>query len=82
LESDIDVLLLVDASRQDISERNWQVGNLAAEFLLDYASANNRAYYAIIHAMRAVLTLDGEDFKKHFAVIMRISILFTQFVIY
>lgn len=27
----------------------------------DYASANNRAYYAIFHAMRAVLALDGED---------------------
>ena len=34
--SDIDVLILVDASRQDISARNWQVGDLAAEFLLDY----------------------------------------------
>lgn len=29
----------------------------------DYASANNRAYYAIFHAMRAVLALDGEDYK-------------------
>lgn len=27
----------------------------------DYASANNRAYYAIFHAMRAVLALDGES---------------------
>ena len=35
----------------------------------DYASANNRAYYAIFHAMRAVLALDGEDFRKHSAVI-------------
>lgn len=31
--SDIDVLLLVDASRQDISARNWQVGDLAAELM-------------------------------------------------
>ena len=30
----------------------------------DYASANNRAYYCIFHAMRAVLALDGEDFKN------------------
>ena len=37
----------------------------------DYASANNRVYYAIFHAMRAVLALDGEDFKKHSAVIAR-----------
>lgn len=31
--------------------------------------ANNRAYYAIFHAMRAVLALEGVDFKKHSAVI-------------
>lgn len=42
----------------------------------DFASANNRAYYAIFHAMRAVLALDGEDFKKHSAVIAR----FTQII--
>ena len=37
----------------------------------DYASANNRAYYCIFHAMRAVLALDNADFKKHSAVIAR-----------
>ena len=35
----------------------------------DFASANNRAYYCIFHAMRAVPALDGEDYKKHSAVI-------------
>ena len=35
----------------------------------DYASANNRAYYCIFHAMRAVLALQDMDFKKHSAVI-------------
>ena len=40
----------------------------------DFASANNRAYYAIFHAMRAVLALDGEDFKKHSAVIARFTL--------
>ena len=39
-----------------------------------YASANNRVYYAIFHAMRAVLVLDGEDFKKHSAVIARFTL--------
>ena len=48
--SDIDVLLLVDASRQDISARNWQVGDLAAELLLDYGIVvspivENRDYF-------------------------------------
>lgn len=40
----------------------------------DYTSANNRAYYSIFHAMRAVLPLDGEDFKKHSAVIARFTL--------
>ena len=33
-----------------------------------YLDANNRAYYAIFHAMRAIIALDGVDFKKHSAV--------------
>ena len=37
----------------------------------DYASANNRAYYCLFHAIRAILALDGVDFKKHSAVITR-----------
>ena len=39
----------------------------------DYASANNRAYYCIFHAMRAVLALTGEDYKKHSGVISHFS---------
>jgi len=30
-----------------------------------YKAANNRAYYAIFHAIRALLALDGVDFTKH-----------------
>lgn len=30
-----------------------------------YRVANNRAYYSIFHAMRAVLAFDGYDSKKH-----------------
>ena len=40
----------------------------------DFASANNRAYFYIFHAMRAVLALDGEDYKKHSAVIARFEL--------
>lgn len=39
----------------------------------DYASANNRAYYCIFHAMRATLALTGEDYKKHSGVISLFS---------
>ncbi|WP_278942776.1 HEPN domain-containing protein [Anaerotruncus colihominis] len=35
----------------------------------DYATSSNRSYYAIFHAMRAVLALDSLDFKKQSAVI-------------
>jgi len=34
-----------------------------------YRAANNRAYYAIFHAMRAVLAFDGFDSKKHSGII-------------
>ena len=34
-----------------------------------YKNAANRSYYAIFHAMRAVLALDGIDRKKHSGVI-------------
>lgn len=34
----------------------------------DFKSAANRSYYAIFNAIRAVLALDGVDFKKHSAV--------------
>jgi len=34
-----------------------------------YRSAANRAYYAIFHAMRAVLALDGVDMKYHSGII-------------
>lgn len=128
--SDIDVMFLVDSSRRTIQEKHWQIGEAAAEVLMDYglslrpswrighttmqmpiccpssgmcsgkecvsvpeitlvclsryrlskaaglletaqrdmnakdyASVNNRAYYCIFHAMRAVLALDGEDYK-------------------
>lgn len=35
----------------------------------DYKGSANRSYYAIFHAIRSVLALDGVDFKKHSAVI-------------
>ena len=40
--------------------------NLENQRFLD---ANNRAYYSIFHSMRAILALDGVDFKKHSGVI-------------
>jgi hypothetical protein len=31
----------------------------------DFTSANNRAYYAIFYAIRAVLAMEEVDFKRH-----------------
>lgn len=45
---------------------------VAATALLDdglYLDSANRSYYAIFHCLRAILALDGVDFKKHSAVI-------------
>ena len=44
----------------------------AAENLFEnnmLAHSINRSYYAIFHIMRAILALEGVDFKKHSAVI-------------
>ncbi len=35
----------------------------------DYLAVLNRSYYAIFHAVRATLTLDGVDREKHSGVI-------------
>lgn len=34
-----------------------------------YKQSMNRSYYAIFHAVRSLLALDGVDFKKHSQVI-------------
>ena len=34
-----------------------------------YKTAANRSYYCVFHAIRAILALDGMDFKKHRSVI-------------
>ena len=47
---------MLEAARRELDAESWK-------------SANNRAYYAIFHAMRAILALDGVDFKKHSGVI-------------
>ena len=44
----------------------------------DYASVNNRLYYCIFHAMRSLLALESEDYKKHSAVIARFSALYLK----
>lgn len=49
----------LDRAKQDLSdaEFNYQAHR--------YLNANNRAYYSIFHAIRAVLALEKVDFKRH-----------------
>lgn len=70
---------MLDITRLDLSQYRLEkaeamlhtaIRDMEAE---DFASANNRAYYSIFHAMRAVLALTGEDYKKHSAVIVKFS---------
>lgn len=49
-DSDIDVLVLVDTSRQEILQRNWEIGEIASDLLLDCGIlispiVENREYY-------------------------------------
>ena len=43
-----------------------------------YRDANNRAYYAVFHALRAVLALNGFDSKKHSGIIAEFRRLYVK----
>ena len=65
---------LIDLSRFRIKKAKEMLASAYRDMAADdYASENNRAYYSIFHAMRAVLALDNEDYQKHSAVIARFS---------
>ena len=52
-------LYRLDRAKQDLSDAEFSYKNHR------YLNANNRAYYAIFHAIRAVLATEKVDFKKH-----------------
>lgn len=70
---------MLDITRLDLAQYRLEKADLMLHTAIrdmeaeDFASANNRAYYSIFHAMRAVLALTGEDYKKHSAVIAKFS---------
>lgn len=53
----------LEKAGQDLesAKRNFDAG--------DYRTANNRAYYCILHSLRAVVILEGFDSKKHSGII-------------
>ena len=65
----------MDELHKDLSRhRFWQAQNAlnSAKALIeikDFEGAANRLYYATFHALRSILALDEQDFKKHSAVI-------------
>ena len=49
----------LERAKQDLSDAEFSYKNKR------YLNANNRAYYAIFRAIRAVLALERVDFKRH-----------------
>lgn len=49
----------LERAKQDLSDAEFNYENGR------YLNANNRAYYAIFHAIRAVLATERIDFKRH-----------------
>lgn len=51
--------------RIDKAEETLKTAEVILKEIKDYTSANNRVYYAIFYAIRAVLALEEIDFKRH-----------------
>jgi len=60
----------IDLCKYRLSKANEYCQNAKSTFELGmFDTAANRSYYAIFHSVRALLALDGKDFKKHSGVI-------------
>ena len=51
--------------RLEKAKETLKSAKILFEEVKDYTSANNRTYYAIFYAIRAVLALEEIDFKRH-----------------
>lgn len=49
----------LERAKQDLSDAEFNYEHKR------YLNANNRAYYSIFHAIKAVLALEKVDFKRH-----------------
>lgn len=49
----------IESAKVDLSDAELLYNNKS------YKGANNRAYYAIYHAISAVFAIEGKSFKKH-----------------
>lgn len=50
--------------RLETAKSDWIVAKKMLD-MEEYRAANNRAYYAIFHAISAILALDEKAYKKH-----------------
>jgi len=62
-ESDVDVAVIVDVPQGEEHIYYKQLTKIIGD-IDELKTANNRAYYCVFHAMRAVIALDEQDFKK------------------
>lgn len=61
---------IIDLSFYRLNKAKRDLGDAQSTLKLGmYDNAANRSYYAIFHSARAVLALDGKDYKKHSGVI-------------
>ena len=60
----------INLCKYRLSKANEYVKDAKSVFALGMLdTAANRSYYAIFHSVRALLALEGKDFKKHSGVI-------------
>ena len=60
-DSDIDVMVLVDSSRQDISEKTWEISSVAA----DHAACHGESSISINAAAKAVCIITDDGSSVH-----------------
>ena len=70
-DSDIDVLYLVDASRQEIAERSWRVGAAAADLLMEHGVVisplieNRACFHSHANVLPFFRTIQMEGVRMH-----------------
>ena len=61
---------IIDLSNYRLNQAKENLEEAEALFEINkFKGASNRAYYAIFHAIKAILALEQKDFKKHSSVI-------------
>ena len=68
-DSDVDIILLVNASREEIAKLNWQLGKIASDLFFDYEIVvspiveNKQFYQDRIHVLPFYENIEKEGVK-------------------